>query len=339
MSVVRTGRSAAILLILLVLGAWHLAFPADARAQAAWLPVEGEGGVSVVFQSLDFGGHFDEHGTKLEGAVPSRAFVTIVEFEYGLSDKLAFTSRLPFIASKFTGDHHEPVTAFLLARYEEFRRMNPDAAVTNLDTGEYYATFQDFGFTLRYNVFDRGVVVTPVIGATIPSHNYRTVGEASPGQNRRALHAGVNVGGLLGPLLPRAYAHGRYTYSFVQSLAGVPLDRSNADFELGYALTPTVSIRGLTSWLRTHGGVPFSEAYESLELFLVHDRLLASRSWHVGGGATVSLTDSINIDGAVVTFLAGSDTHYGTGISVGLTWRFFRGGPPSALPSLALRRP
>jgi hypothetical protein len=335
----RDARSAAGSLIVLVLGVCQFSFPASARAQSAWVPPDGESGVSFTFQSLDFGGHFDEHGNKLEGAVPSRAFVGILQFEYGLTDKLAFTARLPYIASRFTGDQDEPVTALLRRRYEEFRQSHPNAAVTSLDTGEYYATFQDLGVTFRYNLLERALVITPVVGVTIPSHDYRTVGEASPGQNRRALHAGVNVGALLYPMLPRAYVHGRYTYSFVQSLVGVSLDRSSAEFEVGFSVTPRVSVRGLADWMHTHGGVPFSEAYEDVELFLVHDRLLASRYWHIGAGATVSLTDSIDLDGAVVTFLSGSDTHYGLGATIGLSWHFHAAGAAPALPNLGLRRP
>ena len=139
-------------------------------------------------------------------------------------------------------------------RYEEYRRTHPEARLTSLDTGNYYATFQDFGFTFRYNLLDRGLTVTPVIGATIPSHHYRTIGEAAPGQDRLALHTGVNVGRLLDPLLPNAYIHGRYIYSFVQRFRGIPLDRSSAEFEVGYAITPTVTVRALANWMRTHGG-------------------------------------------------------------------------------------
>ena len=140
-------------------------------------------------------------------------------------------------------------------------------------------------------------------------------------------------------MLPRAYVHGRYTYSFVERLAGVPMDRSNLELEVGYTIVPRVSVRGLFDWLHTHGGVPFSEAYEDVELFLVHDRLLASRYWHIGGGATVALTDRFELDGAVVGFLSGSDTHYGTGASIGLTWHFAAGGRGPASPSLRQRRP
>ena len=56
---------------------------------------------------------------------------------------------------------------FIHDRYEEYRRTNP-AAAPSLDTGDYYATFQDFVFLSRYNVLERGLTVTPVIGATCP---------------------------------------------------------------------------------------------------------------------------------------------------------------------------
>src|SRR6185295_17618024 len=182
------------------------------------------------------------------------------------------------------------------------------------------------------------------VAVTIPSHHYRTVGEAAPGQNLLALHTGVNAGRLLDPLLPNAYVHGRYIYSFVESLLDVSMNRSLVEIEGGYAITPTVTARGLATWSHTHGGVAFSQALEDVFLFLAHDRLLASNYWHVGGGATVSLTDSIDLDGGVVTFLSGSDTHYGIGATVGMTWRFLpaRAALPSKrqqLSHLAQRRP
>lgn len=328
------GRPSAAAAFIVLSVAGSLSFTArEVRAQSAWVPLQGEGGLSVTFQHLEFAGHFDEHGTKLEGAVPSRAFVGIVQFEYGLTDKLALTGRLPYIASRFTGDQDEPVTRLLRERYDEFRRTHPNAAVTSLDTGEYYSTFQDVGLAVRYNLMERLLAITPVVGVTIPSHDYRTVGEAAPGQNRRALHAGVNVGALLYPLLPRAYVHGRYTYSVVQKLAGIDLDRSAAEFELGYSVAPRVSVRAMADWMHTHGGVAFSRAYEDVELFLVHDRLLASRYWHFGGGATWSINNAVDLDGAVVTFLSGRDTHYGIGASIGLSWHFH----PTVAPAASYR--
>jgi hypothetical protein len=313
----------------IALGLLWLALPATTHAQSAWVPIDGEGSVSLTFQNLDFGGHFNELGEKLEDAVPSRAFLGIFQFEYGLTDRWAFTARIPYIASQFTGDHHEPVTTFLREQYEQFQVTNPEASGSTLDTGDFYATFQDFGFTLRFNAIDRrGVMVTPVIGLTIPSHDYRTIGEAAPGQNLKALHLGVNIGRLLDPVLPNAYVHGRYTYSFVENLLDVGLDRSAAEFEMGYAITPTFSARALFNWAHTHGGLPFTQTLDNAFLFLSHDRLLAVRYWHAGAGATVSLTDSIDLDAAWMTFLSGADTHYGMGLSVGLMWRVLSAALP-----------
>ena len=79
-------------------------------------------------------------------------------------------------------------------------------------------------------------------------------------QNLLALHTGVNVGRLLNPMAPNAYVHARYKYSFVQSSRGIPLDRSGAEFEVGYAIAPTVTVRALANWMSTHGGMPFEEA-------------------------------------------------------------------------------
>jgi hypothetical protein len=315
----RRGADAVVLLAFIL----QLAVPSLAGAQSAWLPVGGEASVSLNLQSLAYGGHYDETGRKLEAVGSIQAYYAIALFEYGLTDRLAINARLPYIASRYTGSPDEPLLRFILDKYNEYRAANP-AAATSVDTGGYYGTFQDFVLTLRYNVLERGVTITPVIGLIVPSHDYRTIGEAAAGQQLLALQTGVNVGRLLDPVLPKAYVHGRYTYSFVQSVRDIPLDRSTAEFEIGYAIVPTVVVRGLANWMRTHGGMPFDETLKDLSLFLEHDRLLSSRHWHVGAAATVTLTDDIDLEAAAFTFVAGAAARYGTGMNVGLTWRFLR---------------
>lgn len=317
-------------------------FPAVCSAQA-WLPFKGEGTLSLIGQHIRLSGHFDTDGTRLPECAPSSAWVAIAAFEYGLTDKLAFSARLPYIASRYTGRDEDPCTAELRQLHSEFQEQSPQAHLTSLDTGSYYATFQDLNFGLRYNLFDRVVAVTPAIGLTIPSHNYRTVGEAAPGQKRVALHTGVSIGRLLDPLIRGAYVHAQYNYSFVQSLLDVPLNRSNAEFEAGYAVTPNLVVRGTAAWEQTHGGLAYLNVVERAfagepELYLDHDRLLAVRYWHVGGGATVTLTDTLDLDGAVVTFLSGADSHYGNGVTLGLSWKMSaaRTANPARAPSRSI---
>jgi len=325
-----SGRSATASSVLRSTALCLFLFPTLASAQA-WLPFRGEGHLSLIGQHIRLSGHFDTDGSRLKECAPSSSWVGIAEFEYGLTDKLAFSARLPYVASRYTGREDEPCTAELIQLHHEFQQQSPHPELTSLDTGSYYATFQDLNFGVRYNLLNRGITVTPAIGVTIPSHDYRTVGEAAPGQNRFALQTGVSLGRLLDPLIPRAYVHAQYTYSFVQSLLDISLDRSDAEFEVGYAVTPIVAVRGLAAWQQTHGGLGYAEVVERAfgaggqptdpEVFLDHDRLLATRYWHVGGGATVTVTDSLAVDGAVVTFLSGADTHYGAGVTVGVTWK------------------
>ena len=59
----RPGATAAAVVALTFL---QLAVPARAVAQSAWLPFAGEGSLSLTFQSLDYGGHYDETGAKAE---------------------------------------------------------------------------------------------------------------------------------------------------------------------------------------------------------------------------------------------------------------------------------
>ncbi|MGH9387034.1 MAG: hypothetical protein ACRD2N_22420 [Vicinamibacterales bacterium] len=327
----RRGRWPVVLLTVVL----HLAGSVHLFSQTAWTPVDREASLSVVFQEINLQGHFWGDGSRHVDDIPSRAHVGLVQVDYGITDKLAFTARLPYIASKFTHTD-DPGTIEFLQSFAELQRSTPGAeAFESLDTGKYYATFQDFGLSLRYNALNRGLVVTPVVGVTIPSHDYRTVGEASPGQNRLALQTGVNAGRLLEPFLPSAYVHARYTYSFVQRLYDVSLDRSNAEFEAGYAVNHLLSVRGLAAWSRTHGGLSYDETLTDTFLFLDHDRLLASRYWHLGAGATVALTDSIDLDAAVLKFVAGADTHYGLGAMFGVTWRLVAN--PSARPAKLTR--
>jgi len=333
-----TLRSGAALEAVLVLTYLQLALPARADAQSAWLPFAGEASVSLSFQSLNYGGHYDETGTKREGVGEVQSYYAICQFDYGLTDRLAVTARLPYIASKYTGSPDETNLRFILEQYEKYRQANPSAGLS-VDTGAYYSTLQDFSFTLRYNLSERGLTVTPLIGVLVPTHNYRTIGEAAAGQNLLALETGVNVGRLLDPLAPNAYVQARYVYAFVETYRGIPLDRSAAEFEVGYAIKPTVTVRALANWMRTHGGMTFNETLEDLSLFLEHDRLLASRHWHLGGATTVTLTDTLDLDASVSTFVAGAATRYGVGVNVGLTWRFLEPRLPSASTRSAADRP
>lgn len=269
----------------------------------AWLPEKGEGSLTLSYQRISFSGHFATDGVRVDRR-QSRANNAVFEFEYGITGKTALSISIPYIASKYSG-LQEPFTPVFV------------------DDRTYHGTLQDFRFELRQNIANNPVVLTPFIAAVVPSHKYETIGEAAPGHHLFEFHTGVTAGRFLDPFLPRAYVHGRYTYAFVEKDLGVPLNRSNIDVDIGYFVTSSLSLRVLANLQRTHGGLRFPEI-DTPELFRHHDRLLRANFFHLGGGGSVALK-SVDIHGAIVTFISGSNTHYGIGIILGATWRFGRG--------------
>jgi hypothetical protein len=100
--------------------------------------------------------------------------------------------------------------------------------------------------------------------------------------------------------------------------------------ELGYFLTRKLAVRGTGNWQHTFNGSHFPEDLTTPELALTHERLLKANYWHLGGGAAYAISPKTDVSADFVTFLTGSDTHYGNGVSIGISRSFiFRFGKNS----------
>jgi hypothetical protein len=297
--------------------------PRAAIAQA-WVPPAGDGFVSIDYQNFSSPGHLNRLGQKGGGGTQSHS--VLFEVEYGITDRIALTAALPFITVKYTG---EGVACPLCVA------SNLPFELSHLDDGAYHGTLQDFRFGMRYNVVRKGLFLTPFLSAIVPSHHYENEGEAAVGRRFFEGQIGINAGRDLGPLLPRAYVQGRYSYALVPRDVGVRLNRSNVILEGGYSITTALAVRGLSSWQETHGGVPgvlpilapdglFPDAGERTLVLQSHDRLLQDNNWRVGAGASYVLRESVELSGTVLTVVSGTNTHRGTGVTVGMTWSFSR---------------
>jgi len=284
-----------------------------AHAQA-FLPAKGSGSISIDVGTAHSAGHFMDDGSKLPG-YGSRANHITLSAEYGLTHKLAVGFTAPYIRSKYTGKE-EP--------------LNLPANV--VDDGVYHGTVQDLRFEGRYNILQRPVMMTPFFAVSVPSHHYETIGESSVGPDLRQITTGVYAGRLLNPIVSRAFVHGSYSYTAVQKILDLSLNRSNIDFSTGYFITPTLSASFLWRRQWTHGGLNFAEIYSttSSDVFLQQDRLTRQDFQHIGAGMGLSLTESVSVDFSFVKFVSGHNAHFGEGLSGGITWSFSR--PESALP-------
>lgn len=272
----------------------------------AWLPMKGEGQVTITYENLHVKYHFDYTGKKFD-AGPIRTNTVVTTFEYGLTNKLTLDSDLTHVTSK----------------YEGFVGPVPHGPP---DTGFYHPTFQDLRVGIRYNVLSKQFVVTPLVAVVIPTHHYETRGHTAVGRDLRELQLGVNVGRDLEDIMPRTYVEARYYYGISEKVEGLNLNHSNADWELGYFYKPRLSLRFTGAWLHSYGGIRIPLDNTLPDYHDLHDRAAKSSYVRFGGGLSVSLTKSIDLHADFGNTLRGTNTHAARGLSLGLSFRFSRGG-------------
>lgn len=282
-----------------------LAAPLLVRGQA-WLPAHGEGSVSLSYLDMVTSDHLLSSGQP-QNRGPMRMITMTAGVLYGITDRFAVTAQVPYIASKFT-------LAPGLA-------PNAHDLESKIDDGRFRETFQDFRGALKYNAVKGPLLVTPFFEVVIPTHHYQTFGHSAPGKFLREYHVGANLGRLLNPILPRGYFDLQYTYSFVESLAGMNLDRNNVDLEVGYFLKPAVAVRGIGAVQKTLGGVEALVPPDS-PYFPIHDRLERGHYSRIGGGVTLSLNRSLDVYVLLITTLSGKNIQAFTAPAVGISWNF-----------------
>ncbi len=276
-----------------------------------WVPPQGEGTVSVTYQNYYVTGHYNIQGREnTNGATHAKAMTAEVDF--GLSDTVALTVALPFIATKYTGPQEYLVGVF---------STHPGP----LDDRTYHATFQDVRVEARRMWWAGPVAVAPLAGVVIPTHDYQTHGEAVAGRHRRELQIGAAAGADLNRVLPRTYVHGRYALATAERIHGLPSIRSNVDIEGGFDLATRIGLRGLASWQFRHKGptLPELHAYD----WEGHDRFIVSSYFNVGGGMTFSVTRNTELHLLWLGTVSGNNgAHRARMLAVGTSWSFGSGG-------------
>jgi hypothetical protein len=280
--------------------------PATVFGQA-WLPQAGDGAVSVIYQNQLVRNHLlDDGGTVDAGHIKSDS--VLLDFTYGLTDKLALNINLPFIETVYHGV-----------------RAHPGAAI---DDGRPHGTLQDFRLDVRYNVRDKGIVLTPFVDLIVPSHEYPYYGHAAPGRRLGELQVGTYVGRVLARGLHGAFVQGRLSYGFTQQPLGRYHDRSNADVEFGYFINPKTRVFAVSTTQYTFGGVALTGDFPNdltKDEFRHHDQLARSNLVDVGGGVQYQVSRRMTVMGSYIATVVGRNGHaLGRGVSIGVSWGFGR---------------
>lgn len=291
-----------------------LARPSVAAAQA-WLPPQGEGAVSLMFQDQFFKLHYIPTAVDNVGPIWSEAL--LVDVTYGVTDRIAVSLSLPWVTTRYVGPAPHP---------------NPNGIGTNpLDDGRWHSTAQDFRFDVRYNVtrnlWNKGIVLTPFAGSIVPSHDYPYFLHSGAGRNLKELQIGSSAAKLLDNVLPGLFVQGRYAYGFTERAANVSHNRSMASVEVGYFATPKLRLLALTTGQLTHGGIDFTgrtaRVILPLEQWLHHDQIMRENFLSLGGGASYALGNSLDVFGSALRTVSQRNGHeLRRGVTVGLNWSF-----------------
>jgi len=306
----RTIRRA---LFLLLSGTFAAGSAAPARAQA-WLPPKGEASVALgygdIFVNKHYLGTSANPGDNVEndfGHIRSQSIQ--IALGYGLTDRLAVSVALPYILTKYYGTSGQ----------------NFFPHTISVDDGNYHGIFQDFRIDVDYQLLRDPVAVAPFFAAVIPSHSYTYFAHAAGGRELQEYLLGSSFGARLDQLLAGSYVELTYSYAFVERVLDIHHDRSNAFLELGYFLTPSLSLRGIATGFYTHGGIN-GRAADQLpppEIFLHHDQIGHESGISVGGGLTYVLTGSTEVYASYLTQVQGRGGHkIKDSLSFGVTYNF-----------------
>jgi len=154
--------------------------PATVFAQA-WVPRAGDGTVAFVYQNQLVRDHLFSDGARIDaGHIKSNG--VLLDFTYGITDRLALNVNVPYTASAYHGSNPHPGSL--------------------LDDGKTHGTLQDFRANFRYNLMNKGIVLTPFVDVIVPSHRYDYFGHAAPGRRLAEAQIGTCVGHVLTSGLP-----------------------------------------------------------------------------------------------------------------------------------------
>jgi hypothetical protein len=286
----------------------------------AWLPAGGEGSISLNYLGMITSDHLISTGKPLDRG-PMEMHTLTSSVSYGITDRIAISAEVPYIASKFK------LTPGLAPNAHDLE--------SKIDDGRYRETFQDFRGSVKFNAVRAPFMLTPFYELVVPTHHYTTFGHSAPGKYLHENHLGFDMGRLLNPILPRAYFDLRYTYTFVPRLDGFNIDRNNVDLEVGYFWKPTIAFRGIGSVQKTLGGLESPVSPDS-PYFYDHDRLERGHYTRIGGGVTFTLPRKLDLYVLVISTLSGKNIQAFTAPTIGLSWNFQTRGSPERASQRAM---
>ena len=287
---------------------------ASSALAQAWLPPKGEASFGVAYQNTYTRDHWLSEGEKFDRGGRIRMNMVVFGLTYSFTDRLAAGASVPYVVTRYDG---------------KFRHVEP--GFERVDDGSYHGTFTDLRLILRYNLLREPAMVTPFVSAVIPIRDYAIFAHAAPSMGLKQYLVGASVGRRLDPILEAGFAELRYSYAFQEKAIGISHDRSNADLEIGYFLTPSLGISAIANFQKSHGGIdtpccpgtPAFTAFMKTPEYFYHNQLARSDYLNFGGIVSYALTGTVDVYASYQSMVWGRNIHsVQPGLAFGLSWGF-----------------
>ncbi|MGH8250561.1 MAG: hypothetical protein ACREVI_07665 [Steroidobacteraceae bacterium] len=285
MNQVRTHGARAVLAGSAILLALALLAPAAAQAQA-WLPEKGSTSFALAYSEVLHKKHYVNTGGEVDVGHTSSE-ITNVSGSYSPSDRWMIQASIPYVNARYKGAFPHPSV---------------------VDDGSWHATLTDLVVTAHYQAVDGWIGLAPYAGVVIPTHDYVVIGHGAPGRGLEEYWLGFYTATSLNEWIPRTYVELRANYAFVEEVANVFHNRSNAGLELGYYLNESWSVRLLAAKQWTHGGVGIPIPATD-PLFPFHDQLAEDEFVNVGAGISRIMNDRLQFYGLYMESIDGRNSH------------------------------
>ncbi len=313
----RTGRRSRAALLAASPSPAGLLLCAAAASAQAWVPAQGEGAVSVLYQDLFVKDHFLAGGGR-SIAVTSAPTTCSSISTYGITDELTVALGVPFVRARYSGAFPHPTPQDNGGRTVDFRTCGSARDTSSLtDAVDDHAVHRHHDAQHGYEYFA-----------------HAAYGHARPRARGRLVHRSM-----IGARPARRVRAG----ALLVRLRGADRrhqPRSQQPRRRGRVFRPPIAARlRARRRQKTHGGIDTPDAgWRAMPAALAphHDRIARLEMLDVGGGAQLSLTESIDLFGSFVTTVAGRNSHaLARGLTFGASWGFGR----SARPDRSAGRP
>ena len=283
--------------------------PAAAPGVDASDTSKGHGSLSVGYQNTYVNGMF----LPVPGGLAPIGYVRVqsisFDLNYFFADRWSAQLGIPYIVARYRGPEPHCITHTPPQCKDQVVPVQPHPNSEFLDDGSYHGAWQDWTAGLAYHGNIDDYLITPIVIAYLPSHDYTFFANAAVGQDVKKLETAVDLAHQFE--LSNLYGRVRAGHVFAQKTLGQSIDYNKLDLELGYFIDEVWTVKAFGVGKRGKG---YPGTYDqTTEEWYRHDQRAKHNYANVGVGMDYHADDLYTVSATVQRLVWGQfvfDFHY-----------------------------